>query len=123
MNTAVIINLNYDNNQGPHCKSLWQLIESRMLACGFTKTGRGFVTDAHVYIASELAQTVLGRIEADYRACGRALRPLIREFYCVPDLKIIDLWRPSVNSIEVRQLDASAFERFFGAAPTASHAH
>lgn len=123
MHTAVIINLNYENQQETQCKALWNMIETGMQRCGFTKNGRGFVTDQNVAIASELAQDVLNQIDADYVATGRALRPLIREFYCMPDVKIIDLWRPSVTSIEVRQMEAGAFERFFGVPTTGALAH
>lgn len=123
MHTAVIINLNYDNQQGTQCKTLWNMIETGMQRCGFTKTGRGFITDKNADIASELAQDVLNKIDADYVAAGQALGPLIREFYCVPEIKIIDLWRPSVNSIEVRQMEAGAFERFFGTSSLGTLAH
>lgn len=123
MNTAVIINLNYDNQHDAQCKTLWNRIEAGMQRCGFTKTGRGFVIPHNVDIAGELAQDVLNRIDADYLAAGQALRPLIREFYCVPNRTIVDLWRPSVNAIEVRQMEASAFDRFFGADNTGARAH
>lgn len=123
MHTAVIINLNYENQQGTQCKVLWNAIETGMRGCGFTKTGRGFVTDLDVDMASALAQDVLNKIDADYVAAGQALRPLIREFYCMPDTNIVDLWRPSVHSIEVRQMEAGAFERFFGATAPSTLTH
>lgn len=123
MNTAVIINLDYANQHSGKCRALWKIIETRMECAGFSKSGRRFMPPQNMDTASRLAETVMDGIEADYEATGQSLRPYIRDFYCIPDVTVMDLWSPSVNSIEVRQMEASAFERFFGSPVAGAFAH
>ena len=123
MNTAVIINLDYEHQHGGTCRSLWDILRTRMERAGFTKSGRRFITHHSVEMASLLATKVMNDVEAVYRADGKALRPYIRDFYCMPDVEVVDLWSPSVNSIEVHQMEAGAFERFFGTPAVSTFAH
>lgn len=123
MNTAVIINLDYENQHSDQCRTLWKIIETRMQCAGFSKSGRRFMTPKNMDTASRMAEAVMDGIDAEYEAAGQKLRPFIRDFYCIPDVTVTDLWSPSVHSIEVSQMESGAFERFFGSPLAVAFAH
>jgi hypothetical protein len=44
MNSAVIINLDYEQHGSANCQRIWKEIETRMLQAGFVKNNRLFLT-------------------------------------------------------------------------------
>ncbi len=114
MATAIVINLDYENQALAQCRSLWALIEARMLVAGFSKTSRRFVIDADTDSACKKARHVMDAIEAEYRAKGGSASVCVRDFYAVPHSVIVDLTTPVSHSIEVDMMATGAFQKFFG---------
>ncbi len=114
MRTAIVINLDYETQALAHCKSLWALIEARMLAAGFSKINRRFVIDTDTDTACKKARGVMDAIEAEYRAKGGNAGACVRDFYAVPHSVIVDLSTPVCHAIEVDMMATGAFQKFFG---------
>lgn len=113
MQTAIIINLDYENQPSVKCRQLWTSIEARMMAAGFIKSSRRFLTNAGCETASKLAKDVMDGVDAEYRKSGQTIGPFIRDFFCIPCDKIIDLLPAPVHAIEVDLMATGAFDRFF----------
>jgi hypothetical protein len=128
MKTAIIFNLDYENQSIVKCRRLWAQIESRMLAAGFTKVGRVFLSQRDSHTSFARARRVVDRIEAEYRVQGDSTAHYLRDFYGVPYSSIVDLkasasvhidldalaLKPPVRGVEVDVLATGAFQQFFG---------
>jgi hypothetical protein len=113
MNTAVIINLDYETQPIVKCRQLWKMIELRMGAAGFSRNSRRFVTSVDIETACKQAQGVMESIEADYKARGLDATSYIRDFYAVPCNQMINLAVPADQAIEVDLMASGAFQKFF----------
>lgn len=113
MNTAVIINLDYESQPIVKCRQLWKMIDLRMAAAGFTRTSRRFVTAMDAPTACKQARGVMDSIEADYQARGLDAVSFIRDFYAVPCDQMINLAVPATDAIEVDLMASGAFQKFF----------
>ena len=113
MNTAIIINLDYETQSIVKCRRLWASIEKRMVKAGFTKSSRRFVTAMDADTACKQARGVIDSIEAEYIAKGQSAFAFIRDFYAVPCDHIINLAPPVAHSIEVDLMASGAFQKFF----------
>jgi hypothetical protein len=114
MKTAIIINLDYENQPIVKCRQLWAQLEVRMQGAGFTKESRRFVTDNNPEVAGDLAKAVMDAIENEYVQRGSSIRAFIRDFYSIPYEQITDLLAPSLKAIDVDLLGSGAFESYFG---------
>lgn len=114
MKTAIILHLNYEAQLLVQCRQLWSIIETSMLAAGFSKSGRIFVTQMDPEIAFKKAREVMDRIEQSYQAKGDSAYGYLRDFYGIPYAEIIDLAVPSMPAIEVDMMASGAFQKFFG---------
>ncbi len=113
MNTAIIINLDYQTQPIVKCRQLWKIIEARMAKAGFIMNSRRFVTAKSSETACTQARAVIDGIELEYGAKGQSALPFIRDFYAIPCDKIINLAAPVAHSIEVDLMASGAFQKFF----------
>ena len=113
MNTAIIINLDYETQPIVKCRQLWEMIEARMAQAGFTKSSRRFVTPLDSEAACKQARDVMDSIEAEYLAKGQSAAAYIRDFYAVPYAQITNLAAPVSHAIEVDVMATGAFQKFF----------
>jgi hypothetical protein len=113
MNTAIIINLDYETQSIVRCRRLWGMIEARMTKAGFAKNSRRFVTAMDCDTACKQARGVIGSIEAEYVAKGQSALAFVRDFYAVPCDHIINLAPPAAHAIEVDVMASGAFQKFF----------
>ncbi len=114
MKTAIIFHLNYEAHPIVKCRQLWSIIETSMLAAGFSKSGRIFVTQRDSDAAFKLAREVMDRIEQSYQAKDDSAMAYLRDFYGIPYDHIVDLAQPSMPSVEVDMMASGAFQKFFG---------
>ncbi len=114
MATAIVINLDYETQAQARCRSLWTLIEARMLVAGFSKISRRFIIEADTDTACKKARKVMDAIEAEYQAKGGSASLCVRDFYAVPHSMIVDLSTPVSHAIEVDMMATGAFQKFFG---------
>jgi len=114
MKTAIIFHLNYEAHPIVQCRQLWSIIETGMLAAGFSKRGRIFVTQKDSTSAFKTAREVMQRIEQSYQAKGNSAVGYLRDFYGIPYDHIVDLAQPSMPAVEVGMMASGAFQKFFG---------
>jgi hypothetical protein len=128
MNTAIIFNLDYEKQPIVRCRRLWSVIETRMLASGFTKLGRIFVSVSDPQMSFLRALGVLESIEKEYRAIGESTADYLRDFYGVPYSDIVNLKaassihmemdtlasKPLTQGVDVDVMATGAFQQFFG---------
>lgn len=112
MNTAIIINLDYENTPIEKCRRVWKLIEIRMEQAGFIKSSRIFVTSMDSESAYKQARGVTDNIFEELLANGDPAHYL-KEFYGIPYAQIVDLSTPSVHEIEVDTMATGTFQKFF----------
>lgn len=113
MNTAIIINLDYESQPIVKCRQLWKLIDSRMTETGFSTNSRRFVTRLDTESACAKAKAVIDSIDTEYKTMGLNAMSYIRDFYAVPCNQIVDLAGPASHAIEVDLMASGAFQRFF----------
>ena len=113
MNTAIIINLDYEAFPIVKCRKIWGLIEKGMADAGFLKNNRLFITNANPEVAFEKARDVLHQVEDDCRADGEDFQSCIREFYGIPHSQIVDLSLPSAHEITVDFIASGTFQSLF----------
>lgn len=114
MGTAIIINLDYENQPTVQCRNLWAVIEARMITAGFFKNSRRFLTSLDADSACRLARGVMDAIEREYGLRGQSATVCLRDFYAVPHDAIIPLMTPVSHAIEVNMMSTGAFQKFFG---------
>ena len=113
MNSAIIINLDYERYGSKVCSRVWQEIESRMLHAGFVKNKRLFLTNLAKDDACQQAKGVVAVVEELFLPEGVQVIDLIREFYGLDYQNIHDLLTPSSETIEVNFLDTGTFRAYF----------
>ena len=128
MNTAIVFNLDYERQPTVKCRRLWTQIEARMLASGFSKVGRNFVSIKDPQTAFNRARAVMEAIEVDYRAFGDSTTHYLRDFYGVPYSSMVDLKattsvhidldalapKAPTRGVDVDVMSTGAFQQFFG---------
>jgi hypothetical protein len=117
MNSAVIINLDYEQHSSTNCRRIWAEIESRMLQAGFVKNNRLFLTTLDRDTACKQAKSVVAEVEALLAAQDINVFDSIREFYGLDYNQINDLLGPSNASIEVSFVDTGTFRAFLNSDP------
>ena len=113
LNTAIIINLDYENFPILKCRKVWGLIEDGMAEAGFSKNNRLFLTNVGSEIAFARARDVLHRVEEDCRVQGEDILHCVREFYGIPYPQIVDLALPAAHEITVDFLATGTFQNLF----------
>ena len=111
MNSAILINLDYERYPGPLCARLWQAIEARMHTAGFAKHKRLFLSAAERNEAIRRARDAVAEAETELLAEGQLLVDAVREFYWFEYAQINDLLSPNSEEVEVAyDLDALTFD-------------
>ncbi len=112
MNSAVIINLDYELHGNTNCRRIWAEIETRMLQAGFVKNNRLFLTTLNRDAACKQAKAVVSEVEQLLAAQDINVLDSIREFYGLDYQQINDLLGPSNAPIEVSFVDTGTFRAF-----------
>ncbi len=105
MNTAIVINLNYEQCGYELCSSYWQLIQDVMESAGFIKNNRMFLSNLPQDEAYEVARWVIGQLDEHSRNHRYSLIQSIRDFYGLDYRKLVNLMTPPDQSIEVAFID------------------
>lgn len=113
MNSAIIINLDYERYGSQICTRVWKEIESRMVRAGFVKNNRLFLTRLGKDEACQQAKAVVSAVEDLFAKDTPPVIDLIREFYGLDYQHIHDLLTPSSAPIEVNFLDTGTFQAYF----------
>jgi hypothetical protein len=117
MNSAVIINLDYEQHSSVNCQRIWKEIESRMLQAGFVKNNRLFLTTLDRDTAGKQAKAVVAEVEELMTAQDINVFDSIREFYGLDYEQINDLLAPSSAPIQVDFVDTGTFRAFLNTDP------
>lgn len=113
MNSAIIINLDYEQHGSANCQRIWKEIESRMLAAGFVKNNRLFLTAKERKVACQQAKSIIAEVDSLLAADNNiSVFDSIREFYGLDYDQINDLMSPSDAPIQVDFVDTGTFEAF-----------
>lgn len=113
MNSAIIINLDYEQYGSPVCRRVWKEIETRMLRAGFVKNNRLFLTSLAKDEACQQAKAVVAVVEELFAPENIHVMDLVREFYGLDYQNIHDLLTPASAAIEVNFLDTGTFQAYF----------
>lgn len=116
MNTAIILNLDYEQRNIEVCKRVWSEIEHNMLHAGFVKNNRLFLTNLQKDIACKQARAVVEQLDAKLANEGINLFDCIREFYGIDYQQINNLLAPANEAIEVDFMDTGQFKQYFTSA-------
>ncbi|MFO1381326.1 MAG: hypothetical protein U1F63_13380 [Chitinivorax sp.] len=108
MNTAIVINLNYEQCGQELCCSYWHLIEDVMESAGFVKNNRMFLSNLPQDEAYEVARWVIGQIDEHSKTNRFSLIQSIRDFYGLDYRQLVNLMTPPKQSIEVDFIDNDA---------------
>jgi hypothetical protein len=117
MNSAVIINLDYEQHGSANCQRIWKEIETRMLQAGFVKNNRLFLTKLDRDTACKQAKAVVAQVEELMTAQDINVFDSIREFYGLDYQQINDLLAPSSAPIQVDFVDTGTFRAFLNTSP------
>lgn len=112
MNSAIIINLDYEQHASANCKRIWKEIESRMLLAGFVKSNRLFLTAKSRETACQVAKAIIAEVDYLLAADNISVFDSLREFYGLDYDQIYDLMSPSDAPIQVDFVDTGTFEAF-----------
>lgn len=113
MNSAIIINLDYEQYGSEVCCKVWQEIEARMVRAGFIKNNRLFLTNLAKDEACQQAKFVVAEVNELFAQESTKVVDLIREFYGLEYQNIQDLLTPTSETIEVNFLDTGTFRAYF----------
>lgn len=113
MNSAIIINLDYEQYGSAVCCRVWKEIETRMLRAGFVKNNRLFLTKLAKDDACEQAKAIVAIVGELFAPEKIQVIDLIREFYGLDYQNIHDLLTPANEAIEVDFLDTGTFQAYF----------
>jgi hypothetical protein len=105
MNTAIVINLNYEQCGQDLCTRYWHQIEDVMEAAGFIKNNRMFLSNLQQDEAFEVARWLIGQMEEHSKANRFSLIQSIREFYGLDYRQLVNLLTPPKQLIEVDFID------------------
>jgi len=106
MNTAIVINLNYEQCGQDLCSNYWHLIEDVMESAGFVKNNRMFLSNLPQDEAFEVARWIIGQIDEHSRTNRYSLIQSIRDFYGLDYRQLVNLMTPPKQSIVVDFIDS-----------------
>ena len=109
MNSAILINLDYERYPAEICTRLWQAIETRLQHAGFTKHKRLFLSQIERAEAIRRAREVVAAAEAELADAGHDVFDAVHEFYWFEYAHLNDLLSPSHADVEVDYVDALTF--------------
>ncbi|MCK6404617.1 MAG: hypothetical protein L6Q60_01235 [Rhodocyclaceae bacterium] len=113
MNSAVIINLDYERHSVQICRRVWDEIAQGMTEAGFSRHHRLFLAEMDRETACTRAKGVVNRVEELLAAEGIIVFDVIREFYWFEYEQINDLLAPANQMPEISYLDdTGAFSPF-----------
>lgn len=112
MQSAIIINLDYESHDSSICKQVWAEIDTHMQDAGFAKHKRLFITNLDRDSASKKAKTIIDAVEDDLEKSGILVFDIISEFYCFSYQQMNDLLDPSHHTPEVSFMDTGSFPAF-----------
>lgn len=107
MNTAIVINLDYQHLPDAAAHKIWAAIESALLEAGFTRNNRLFLSPLEPELASAQVRELMQQLELQLAAQGLSLYGALADFYAVDYLHTENLMVPSPSSIDVTELPAS----------------
>lgn len=113
MNSAVVINLDYENHRETTCRQFWETLEARLCQAGFSKRKSLFLTKQDWRTACETAKAVVAGVENEFLASDIDALDIVREFYCFEYVPASDLLDPLNNQPEVSFADTSVFATYF----------
>ncbi|MDK2123632.1 hypothetical protein [Parachitinimonas caeni] len=105
MQTAVVINLDYEILSADRGQKIWRELEKRMLAAGFARDYRVFKMDAPPAVAFPRARAVLSEFEPFLKQQGLAMFDVVREFYGFEMENCTNLLEPAQSGIEVQVIE------------------
>ena len=109
MNSAILINLDYERYPRDVCTRLWQAIETAMQNAGFAKHKHLFLTQAGRTDAVRSARAAVAFAEAQLTDAGTEVFDAVSEFYCFDYAHLNDLLVPSNEEVVVDYVDALTF--------------
>ena len=112
MKYAIIINIDYENNDQMICRRFWEEFEREMKKAGFVKHKRLFVTTLDWEAACRQAQGVVAEVEKILANEDIVVFDLIKEFYCFEFNRMNDLLDLCHHAPDVSFVDTTTF-RFF----------
>lgn len=113
MNSAVIINLDYERHSTEICRRVWEEIAAGMAAAGFTRQRRLFLAAMDRKTAIARATEVVNRVEEMLEHEGIIVFDVIREFHWFEYREIDDLLLPANQLADISVLDdTGAFTPF-----------
>jgi hypothetical protein len=108
METAILINLDYEHFPYEACKALWAQILERMQAAGFVYNGRLFTIDLdHDDEAYMRARAAFDSIEAHLPEEERRLHEYLKDFYGFKYADLRNMLTPCSKFIEVHEVETN----------------
>ncbi|MEW9897444.1 hypothetical protein ABWL39_02245 [Chitinivorax sp. PXF-14] len=105
MNTAIVINLDYERYGNELCSQYWHRISAVMEASGFVRSNRMFLSNLQQDEAFQNARWVIGQIDEHTRHNPVTLLQAIREFYGLDYTQVTNLITPPPQTIAVEFID------------------
>lgn len=105
MNTAIVINLDYERYGNELCSQYWHRISAVMEAAGFVRSNRMFLSNLQQDEAFQNARWVIGQIDEHTRHNPVTLLQAIREFYGLDYTQVTNLITPPPQTIAVEFID------------------
>ena len=113
MQSAIIINLDYERHTVQTCHRVWEEISLGMRTAGFDRHLRLFLAEMDRKAACARAKRVVSEVEDKLTPEGIIVFDVIREFYWFEyQAAVNDLLAPSNEMPEVSFLDAGALHAF-----------
>jgi hypothetical protein len=112
MKHAIVINLDYENNDRAICCEVWEELEQKMHEAGFSKHKRLFVSSLDWETTCKQAKTVVADIEKELAAKNIIVFDILKEFYCFEFSQMNDLLDPSHHAPDVSFVDTVTFMAF-----------
>lgn len=106
MNTAIVINLDYQHLSQTAAQRIWEAVEHVFLVAGFTRNNRLFLSPLEPEAASALVRELVQRLETQLAAEGLSLYGALADFYAVDYLHTENLMVPPPSAIDVQELPA-----------------
>jgi hypothetical protein len=108
METAILINLDYEHFPYEDCKLVWSQILEKMRAAGFEYNGRLFTIDLDRDDEAYLrARSAIESIEGHLPEQERTLHEYLKDFYGFRYADLRNMLTPCVKFIEVQELDSN----------------
>jgi hypothetical protein len=103
MSYAIVINLDYENNQEDLCQEIWDEIKNRMLAAGFRLDNRVFMIKLEQKAACDLARSVIEGLESHLEFHKKHVFRYLKDFYGYDMEHTRNLLVPDTDEIEVSE--------------------